>query len=88
MLSTHRHGLALDPSHPCRRRASDQESLVDSMSHSQLIVLAVCTRVIWPSVEDKDVAGGSARLYGLSPHLWTEAGPAEGRRAGKDGAGS
>lgn len=55
------------------------------MSHSQLIVPAVCSRVTWPSVEDKDVAGGSARLYGLSPHLWAEAGPAEGWRAGKDG---
>lgn len=53
------------------------------MSH--LIVPAVCTRVTWPSVEDKDVAGGSARLYGLSPHLWAEAGPAEGCWAGKDG---
>lgn len=48
------------------------------MSHSQLIVLSVCTPVTWPGAEDKDAAGGSARPYGLIPHLWSEARPAVG----------
>lgn len=62
MLSTHRPGLVLVPSYLCRRRVSGQENVVGSVSHSQLLVLAVCTRVTWPSVEDKDVAAGSAKL--------------------------
>lgn len=69
MSSTHRHGLALVPSYSCRRKVSGQGNMVGSMSHSQLIVLAVCTWVTWPSVEVKDVAGGSARLSWLIPHF-------------------